>query len=144
MNTQRRSLLLGAMSTLALGLPAPARAAQDAPLSLDAFIQLSARLCNRPAAALDRDMAQRILQELQAQGRSSGLRALQQDASADVLLASELRSIWFSGMMNSGADVIVVGFTRALTWSSAPFLHAPGSCGGPTGYWSAPPPASVA
>ncbi|MGB6242116.1 MAG: hypothetical protein WBF69_06515 [Castellaniella sp.] len=143
MDTQRRSLMLGAVSTLALGLPAPGWA-QSPPVSLDAFIQLSATLCNRPAATLDRGMAQRILQALQAQGKSSRLPALQQDAQADAPLASELRSIWLSGLMDTGAGAIVVGFTQALTWGSAPFLHAPGSCGGPTGYWSDPPPAHPA
>lgn len=138
MDTQRRSLMLGAVSTLALGLPAPGWA-QSPPLTLDAFIQLSATLCHRPAATLDRSMAQRILQAFQTQGKSSRLQALQQDAQADASLASELRSIWFSGLMDTSTGAVVVGFTQALTWSSAPFLHAPGSCGGPTGYWSDPP-----
>lgn len=138
MDIQRRSLMLGAVSTLALGLPAPGWT-QPIQLTLDVFIQLSAILCQRPAATLDRGMAQRILQEFQTQGKSSRLQALQQDAQADASLASELRSIWFTGLMDTGTGVVVVGFTQALTWSSSPFLHPPGSCGGPIGYWSDPP-----
>lgn len=143
MDIQRRSLMLGAISTLALGLPATGWA-QTTPLSLDAFIQLSAKLCNRPATALDRAMAQRILQTLQAQEKLPRLQALQKDPHADIALAKELRSIWFSGLIETPAGVVVAGFTQALAWSSAPFLHAPGSCGGPTGYWAQAPQAQSA
>lgn len=138
MDTQRRSLMLGTVSILALGLPAPGWT-QPTQLTPDAFIQLSAILCQRPAATLDRSMAQRILQEFQIRGKSSRLQALQQDVLADASLANELRSIWFSGLMDTSTGVVVVGFTQALTWSSSPSLHAPGNCGGATGYWSDPP-----
>lgn len=143
MDTQRRSLLLGAASAFTLGLPARVWAQVPAP-SLDEFIQFSAALCQRPPAALDRTMAQHILLALQAQGKTAGLHALQQDTQADPALAAELRAVWFSGLMDTPSGAVLVGFVHALAWRSASFLHAPGSCGGPTGYWSEPPETRIA
>ena len=136
MDTQRRALMLGAAATAALGMPARTWATA---LPLDDFIQLSARLCGQPPASLDRDMAQRILQGLVAQGKTAALPALLQDETAHPALAAELRAIWFTGLMDTPAGTAVVGFQDALTWCSAPFLHVPGTCGGATGYWSDAP-----
>lgn len=137
MDRLRRNLMLGAASTtLTLGLPLGAKAAV---LSLDDFIRISAQLCQRPADSLDRNMAQRILQALDTQGKSPGLLALAQQADADPVLAAELRAIWFSGMINTPSGNTLLGFQEVLAWNSAPFLHVPGSCGGPTGYWSEAP-----
>lgn len=136
MDTQRRALMLGAAATMALAAPARTWAQT---LSLDEFIQLSARLCQQTPTALDRDMAQRILQQLDSQGKTTGLRALLQDETTPSPLAAELRSIWFTGLMDTPSGAIVVGYQDALTWRSASFLHVPGICGGATGYWSEPP-----
>ncbi|WP_323012143.1 sugar dehydrogenase complex small subunit [Castellaniella sp.] len=138
MDTQRRSLMLGTLSTLTLGLP-KAGWAQDVPMPLDTFIQFSAELCGRPPEALDRGMAQRILHALEDQGKLSRLQALYQNVKNDTPLADELRAAWFSGSIQTSDGAVLVGFVHALAWGSASFLHAPGSCGGPTGYWSEAP-----
>lgn len=143
MNEQRRSLILGAIAVPVLSLPAGPRAETTTP-SLDEFIQISADVCQRPANTLNRDMAQRILSGLDAQGKASALADPQRQADAHPTLAAELRSIWFSGMMETPSGAVLVGFQHVLSWDSASFLHVPGSCGGATGYWShAPAPLSA-
>lgn len=136
MDAQRRALMFGAAATAALGLPVHSQAASP---SLDDFIQLSARLCGQTAAALNRDMAQRILQILVSHGKAADLQALLQDDAALPALATELRAIWFTGLADTSSGTVVVGFPDALTWRSASFLHVPGSCGGATGYWAEAP-----
>jgi hypothetical protein len=139
-NDRRRAILFSGLSLAGLGLPLPRQAqAAAGPVSIEGFIALSARLCGRPAAQLSPDMAARILALLRAQGQMDGLAALRRDASADPVLARALCAAWFSGRFTMAGQDVLVGYHEALVWSSAPFLHAPGSCGGPTGYWSEPP-----
>lgn len=140
MNGRRRVILFSGLSLAGLGLPLPgqAQAAADT-VSIEDFIALSARLCGRPAAQFSPDMAARILALLREHGQMAGLAAMQKGASAEPALARALSVAWFSGRFTMAGRDVLVGYQEALVWSSAPFLHAPGSCGGPTGYWAEPP-----
>ena|SRR5690606_6012098 len=136
----RRALVLSGLATAAIaGLPQVASGrAMAGGMTLDEFIALSSRLTERPASSLDRGMAQRILDALYSQGKLNQLAILAQDTSAQPALAAELRAAWFAGLL-PGHGSSPVGYEHALVWSAAAFLHVPGTCGGPTGYWAQPP-----
>ena len=132
-------MLSGLASAVLAHWPPPAQGRTvSGPLTLDAFIALSAQLTHRPADSLDRDMAQRMLDAFQPPGQPDALTRLAQDAASAPALAMAVRAAWFSGLI-PGHDIPPVGYAQALVWSAAPFLHAPGICGGPTGYWAQPP-----
>ncbi len=136
----RRTLVLSSLASAAIaGLPQMAQGRATAHgMALDGFIAMSSQLTHRPASSLDRGMAQRILDAFQAQGKQDELAMLAQDPSAHAALAADLRAAWFSGLA-PGHGSPPVGYEHALVWSAAAFLHAPGTCGGPTGYWAQPP-----
>jgi len=140
MNLRRRAIFFSGLSLAGLSLPFPRQAqAAAGTVSVDDFIALSARLCGRPASQLSADMAARMLASLREQGQMDGLAALLKNESADPALARALCVAWFSGRLSMAGRDTLVGYQEALVWSSASFLHAPGSCGGPTGYWAEPP-----
>ncbi|MFA7438451.1 sugar dehydrogenase complex small subunit [Castellaniella sp.] len=135
MDTRRRALLL---STLASPVLARGAGATPTAITPDDFIALCAQLCRQPVTALDRDMAGRILQICLQEGKMAALHTLLAAPDTPSPLASELRSAWYSGLMPGASGLQVVGFQHALAWNSTHFLHVPGICGGPTGYWSRP------
>lgn len=159
MELRRRALLISGVSATTLGLPGvvgaqtPAGAGRNvadqtsqqtrdggAPsVGVDELIALSAAVTGREASAFDKDMAQQILQGLQAQGRLPQLAALHADPQAEPALANALRVAWYSGTLPGSPQPQFVGFQGALLWSAVPFLHVPAQCGGATGYWSEPP-----
>ena len=152
MNKNRRDLLRsGAWAGLWLGgLPLSAGAfdASGAELSLDGFIALSARWCGCSDALLDRGFAARLLERLRALGHGAELaRAMSAaeapaDSDADQQLRAQLLAAWFAGRLpNTGGNTQAAepdDFEYALVWSTVPFLHLPGTCGGAHGYWAQP------
>lgn len=135
MDARRRVLVLGSACAALLGWPALGLAKTRA-LALDAFLDLSARLCERPRERLDRAMAQRIFEALELGRQSTALRALRRHSTSHPVLAARLRAAWFSGEVATAEGTVLVGFEDALVWDSAPFLHVPGQCGGATGHWA--------
>lgn len=140
MNSRRRALLLTGLSVAALQWPIAARAkvATTQP-TLDDFLALSARLSGRDISSLSRDMGSAILDFLHQHGRLAQLSALFDDPSSNQELAREVLTAWYCGQLPMVSQTTVIGFSQALVFSAAPFLHAPGMCGGATGYWSDPP-----
>lgn len=137
MNLHRRALVLTSLffASLQWPLAVQARAARTQ-VSADDFIALTAQLSGRAATTLDRDMASTILQILDQQGKLAGLI---KDSTFNPELANEVLAAWYSGQITTQSGTSVVGFPQALVWSSASFLHAPGICGGATGYWADTP-----
>lgn len=153
MNKNRRDLLRsGAWTGLWLGgLPLSAGAfdASEVKLSLDGFIALCARWCGCSDALLDRGFAARLLERLRALGHgddlAQALSAIEESpgSEASQLLRARLLAAWFTGRLPAmGGDTQAVepdDFEYALIWSTVPFLHLPGTCGGAHGYWAQPP-----
>ena len=138
---QRRALVLSGLAGAALLGVAPVGRLGATPasgISVQAFLQLSAVLVHRPANSLNQETAQRVLEAFLAQGKQEALIQLAQNPSLNTALAADIRAAWFSGLV-PGAGPAPVTYSQALIWSAAPFLHVPGTCGGPTGYWAQPP-----
>lgn len=145
MDARRRAVMAAGISGMGLGLvagPLPARGLAGGPaavVSLDDFMALSARLVSRPVAALDRSMGARLLGVLHQRGQSAALKRLLASPAAGHVLAVAIRTAWYSGQWVQGDERVQLGFADALVWTTAPFLHVPGICGGATGYWAEPP-----
>lgn len=142
MNSSRRALLFTSLSFTALPWPVFAQA-QDLAAStqptLDHFLALSAQLTGKGVASLNRDMGRAILDALRQQGKLAQLIGLLDDNNANQELAGEVLTAWYCGQLPDASQTTVIGFSQALIWSAARFLHAPGMCGGATGYWAEPP-----
>lgn len=142
MNSSRRALLLTSLSLTALQWPVFAQAQAlvvTAQPTLDNFLALSAQLTGRGVDSLNRDMANAIFMALRQQGKLAQVMALFDDDNADQELAAEVLKAWYCGQLPGSSQTTVIGFSQVLTWDAAPFLHAPGMCGGATGYWALPP-----
>lgn len=134
MNPRRRTLLLSSLSLAILQWPITARAGNETQrLTLDDFRALSARLSGRPLASLDQGLATGILDFLRQEGKAGELQRLHDEHAADPQLVSEVLTAWYSGQVPTPPRATLVGFPQALIWGAAPFLHAPGTCGGATG-----------
>lgn len=142
MNPSRRALLFTSLSFTALQWPVFAQAqvlAASTQPTLDNFLALSAQLTGRGVASLNRDMANAIFIALRQQGKLAQAMALFDDDNANQDLAAEVLNAWYCGQLPRSSQTTVIGFSQILTWDTAPFLHAPGVCGGATGYWAQPP-----
>lgn len=140
MNSRRRALLLTSLSLTALQWPIAGQAQAATPsIALGDFLALSGRLSGREVASLDRNLAGAIFDVLRQQGRLDELTSLLDNDSANPELAAEVLTAWYCGQLPIPSQTTVIGFSQALVWSAAPFLHAPGMCGGATGYWAEPP-----
>ncbi len=142
MNPSRRALLFTSLSFTALQWPVFSQAQAlvvTAQPTLDNFLALSAQLTGRRVASLNRDMANAIFMALRQQGKLAQVMTLFDDDNASQELAAEVLNAWYCGQLPGSSQTTVIGFTQSLTWDAAPFLHAPGVCGGATGYWSHPP-----
>lgn len=133
----RRTVLL---SGLALSVASyPLALVAQAPLGLHDFVVLSARVTGRVANTLDLGAAQALHEAFLAQGKAAGLAALlaaSPQQAAESALGRELALAWYTGVFHTPQGPRMVAGAAPLVWSSAAFLHPPGSCGGLTGYWA--------
>jgi hypothetical protein len=60
--------------------------------------------------------------------------------------AQAVAELWYSGQVpalsgsgSPGSATSVVAYANALGWKALTFAGAPGTCGGPFGFWSARP-----
>lgn len=144
MDVRRRAIMAAGVSGAGLALvpgwlPAREPAGGTAAVPLDDFMALSARLAGRSAADLDRSMGARLLAVLRQQEQLAALERLMAVPDAESTLSTAIRAAWYSGQWVRGEERVQLGFTEALVWTTASFLHAPGICGGPHGYWADPP-----
>jgi hypothetical protein len=136
----RRTLLLGGVSTatLAAGFPLGARAEEA--ITVDRFRDLSARLMGSGVTELDPMVAGKLLDGFLSTGRGPDLARLAADPAINSgTLADDIVAAWYSGSYQTGAGLATFGLTNPLLWHALDFTKPPGLCGGPTGYWAAPP-----
>ena len=136
----RRTVLFSGLALASAGLPVPLFA--QTAFSLDDFLALSARLTGVPAARLDRQAALIIYEAARERGllpQLARLAAHPGGIGPESQLANEVVAAWYSGICRTADAVALATYTSALLWTSASFLHPPGTCGGATGYWGDPP-----
>lgn len=138
MTTRRDVLLiaLGAAIAAAGAAGFPAALFAGAPVTLDQFMALSAKLTE--AGDLDPAIGEKYLGGFLASGQSEGLAKLVAGGSAPELAAA-IVAAWYSGIYDSGKGEAVAGFEQALLWRAMSFTKPFADCGGETGYWSRPP-----
>lgn len=142
MDSRRRALVLSALSASTLSLPGmavPQAPQAAASVTTESFMQLACELTGRSLSSLDPDLAERMLAHLGKHGLLPRVAALVADPSSDPALAAGLLAAWYSGAFPDDLNAGQVGFQDALVWTSAPFLHVPGRCGGATGHWADAP-----
>ncbi|WP_162232254.1 sugar dehydrogenase complex small subunit [Methylogaea oryzae] len=123
---------MAALAMLPLPVSAKGFGAKD-------FVALSARLTGRPTADFDPETAARMLKAFQGRGLGRELARLYLHPASNDALAGQVVSAWYTGVCQTAAGPAVATFNDALLWKTAAFLHPPGTCGGPTDYWSRPP-----
>jgi len=136
----RRTVLLAGLAAASASLPL-GLLAQPA-FTLDAFVELSARLTGVPAAGLDRGAARVMYEAFDGRGLLPDLASLASrtgSGAASTRLGNEVVAAWYSGICETANGPVVATYTGALLWGSASFLHPSGVCGGATGYWGDPP-----
>jgi len=136
----RRTVLLAGLAAASASLPV--RLLAQPRFSLDAFVELSARLTGVPAARLDLGAARVIYEAFNGRGllaALAGLASQTEPETAGQRLGDEIVAAWYSGICETAHGPVVATHTAALLWGSAPFLHPSGVCGGVTGYWGEPP-----
>ncbi|MFA7668392.1 MAG: hypothetical protein WCX93_03495 [Burkholderiaceae bacterium] len=136
----RRTVLFAGLAAFSASLPLRLLALPV--FTLDAFVELSARLTGVPAAGLDLGAARVIYDAFQGRGLLPDLARLADETESGATgqqLGGELVAAWFSGLCETVNSPVVATYTSALLWGSAPFLHPSGVCGGITGYWGDPP-----
>lgn len=110
----RRAFLAAAAAAL---VARPAEAAD-----LDAFLDVSARLCEVPRARLDRGLGARYLHALSAWARPGDFRR------PGPALRQAILEAWFCGTVETPSGVRVLErFT--LAWDAVPHAAPPGFCG---------------
>lgn len=136
----RRTVLLTVLATVSASLPLRLLAQPD--FSLDAFIELSARLTGVPAARLDLGAARVMYAAFDGRGLLPALASLAGQTEPEYAgqrLGDEVVAAWYSGICETADGPAVATHTAALLWGTASFLHPSGVCGGVTGYWGDPP-----
>ena len=136
----RRAVLLAGLAVASAGLPV--RLLAQPVFTLNAFIDLSARLAGVPAARLDPAAARAMYEAFDGRGLLPDLARLAGQANpgdAGRRLGDEVVAAWYSGICETVNGPVVATYTGALLWGSASFLHPSGVCGGATGYWGDPP-----
>lgn len=107
------------LAALALALAArPAGAA----VGLDAFLDLSAGLCEVPRERLDRALGARYLRALLGWARPSEFR------NPGPALQQAILEAWFSGIVETPGGLRVLE-RRTLAWDVLPHAAPPGFCG---------------
>src|SRR5699024_5903822 len=141
-DSRRRALVVSALSAGTLSLPGmavPRASPGSAPVTTQSFLQLACQLTGRSLSSLDPGLAERMLAHLDKHSFLPRVAALVADPSGDPELAASLLATWYSGVFPGDLNASQVGFQHALVWTSAPFLHMPGQCGGATGHWATAP-----
>lgn len=136
----RRSVLFAGLAAASACLPLRLQAREG--FSLDDFIALSSRLTDAPVATLDREAARIMYEAFDKRGLLPDIaRLARQTHPRDVRsqFGDEIVAAWYSGVCLSAHGPVVAAYTSALIWTTTSFLHPPGTCGGPTGYWGDPP-----
>ena len=136
----RRAVLAGSLVVSAACVSMRlAQASPSAPISVDQFRTLSAKLTGFDAAELDADLAEKYLSALLEVGRGSELARLIEGQAPSADVAKDIMTAWYSGVHRTVQGEALVTFNDALIWSSLDFTKPFASCGGETGYWAAPP-----
>jgi hypothetical protein len=134
--TRRNLLVFGGGTALALICGAASRAAES--FDRGRFIDLSAKLLQMDAGALDQEVAGKFLSNLIATGKEDALSALAGGAP-ELLLEQQIITGWYSGVQQTASGEEVVTYTEALIWDALDYTKPQGWCGGDTGYWALPP-----
>jgi hypothetical protein len=135
----RRDLLIG-LGVAAAGGVVPGSPAHTAPITVEQFRQLSARLMGVPLGNLDRDAAARLLNAFLANGLETSLALLAADTAVNTgTVADDIVAAWYSGVFQTPRGEVVATFTDALMWSALDYTKPFGFCGGAMGYWALPP-----
>ena len=140
----RRDLLrsgTSAASLVILAAPFAAPALASASPSLDEFIAVSQKVTGQ--SSLDAGMGKNILAAFLSAGQGGDIAALIADPAPErsqMKIASAIVAAWYSGLSPLPGAREVTGFNEALVWNALTYTKPWGSCGGETGYWSAPPP----
>ena len=103
------------------------------------FLKLSATLTQNPLVQLDAAIGASILTAVLQQGWEQRLLALQINPQSDPELSGLIVAAWYSGVFDGKTGPILVGYENTLIWSSVPFMHVIGYCGGDFGYWAGKP-----
>ena len=144
-------ILAGMLSPLAhvrgFSQPRPAAATTAAPIGLDDFLRISARLTER--TTLDRTVAQTYLTALlSVAGNSERLADLSRPGAsrartpAQVALEQQILASWYTGTYDRDGQRRLATHTGALMWSALR-RPAPGACASGPAPWSRPPQAAA-
>ena len=132
-----RRRLLAALGSASPFLLLRHSAAAASPASLDEFLSLSARLTGR--SRLDPKIARLYLSALNATPEKRGpLADLARGRSSHPELEREIILSWYTGFYKAGGQIRLATHTGALLWKALG-TPAPGTCGGPMGFWAQPP-----
>ena len=107
------------------------------PIRISEFLTLSTRLTGH--TKLDPKVASVYLSALLADVTKRGrLADLVRRGSSHPELEREIILAWYTGIHDSGGEKRLATHRGALLWNSLG-VSAPGTCGGPTGFWARPP-----
>ena len=135
---KRRAFVVLPQKLFALLLfPRREATAATARISLPEFLTLSTRLTGR--AGLDPAIGRIYLTALLADpDKSRRLVDLARGRSSQSDLEREIIVAWYTGLCKSGREDRLATYRQALVWKALA-IPAPGTCGGPLGFWARPP-----
>lgn len=140
MMTRRSLMLSGASMAVAIGSGLRQGAHAQAPVTVEQFRSLSARLTGAALPDLDAGVARTLLDGFIANGRGPGLALLAGDPNVTTgTVADDIVAAWYSGVYDTPQGEALATFNDALVWNALDFTKPFGTCGGETGYWSEPP-----
>ena len=118
-------------------LPRRRAEAKPAAISLAEFLALSTRLTGK--TGFDPKIATIYLTALAADpGQHQRLTDLAQGRQSHPDLEREIVLSWYTGTYKLGSEGRVAAYREAIMWKASG-IPAPGTCGGPTGFWARPP-----
>jgi hypothetical protein len=104
---------------------------------LSEFLTLSTRLTGK--SLLDPKLASLYLTALEADPKKRGrLIDLARGRRSDPDLERAIILSWYTGIYKSGKEDRLATYRDAIVWNVLGY-PAPGTCGGPTGFWAQPP-----
>lgn len=140
MMTRRALMSSGASMTVAIASGFGLGARAQAPITVEQFRSLSARLTGAALSDLDVGVARTLLDGFIANGRGPGLALLTSDPNVSTgTVANDIVAAWYSGVHDTPQGEALATFNDALVWNALDFTKPFGTCGGETGYWSEPP-----
>ena len=139
--TRRSFLAVFVLLAPASRLSAFRRQPRPAAVSLDEFLELSARLLGK--SKLDREVAQLYLDALNADPDNSVHLATLVHSNGNPtpeqsVLSRTVIEWWYTGVYTVDGRPRLATHTGALMWAALD-VPAPGTCAGPFGAWSRPP-----